>query len=140
HLRGSPRCDSGPHVRGRARARPRGHSLRLAGFFVPERYRPRPNRLRRTDDLPRRAHECSANQGSQDHRAAHRTGRDSEGVVMDMIDAVASMVFTVIAAVALKHGWERLFPSDESAADLGYIPDSEAPPWGWPVTIMLGVA
>lgn len=59
---------------------------------------------------------------------------------MDMIDAVASMVFTVIAAVALKHGWERLFPSDESAADLGYIPDSEAPPWGWPVTIMLGVA
>ena len=57
-----------------------------------------------------------------------------------MIDAVASMVFTVIAAVALKHGWERLFPSDESAAHLGYIPDSEAPPWGWPVTIMLGVA
>lgn len=59
---------------------------------------------------------------------------------MDMIDAVASMVFTIIAAVALKRGWERLFPSDESAADLGYIPDSEAPPWGWPVTIMLGVA
>ena len=59
---------------------------------------------------------------------------------MDMIDAVASMVFTVIAAVALKRGWERLFPSDKSAADLGYIPDSEAPPWGWPLTILGTIA
>ena len=59
---------------------------------------------------------------------------------MDMIDSVASMVFTIIAAVALKHGWERLFTSDKSAADLGYMPGSEAPPWGWPVAIMLGVA
>lgn len=59
---------------------------------------------------------------------------------MDMIDAVASMVFTIIAAVALKHGWERLFPSDKSAADLGYMPGSEAPEGGWLIPIMLGVA
>ena len=59
---------------------------------------------------------------------------------MDMIDAVVSMVFTVIAAVALKHGWERLFPSDESAADLGYMPGSEAPKCGWPKAILGTVA
>lgn len=58
---------------------------------------------------------------------------------MDMIDSVANMVFTVIAAAALKHGWERLFPSDKSAADLGYMPGSEAPEGGWLIPTMLGV-
>ena len=59
---------------------------------------------------------------------------------MSMTDAVASLVLLVVAALALMYGWERVWPADKSAADLGYIPDSEAPPWGWPVTIMLGVA
>ena len=58
---------------------------------------------------------------------------------MDMIDAVASMVFTVIAAAALMYVWERVWPADKSAADLGYMPGSEAPEGGWLMPTMLGV-
>lgn len=56
---------------------------------------------------------------------------------MSMTDAVASLVLLVVAALALMYVWERVWPADKSAADLGYIPDSEAPPWGWPIAIAL---
>lgn len=50
---------------------------------------------------------------------------------MNTVDAVASVVIVVALAVLLMYAWERLFPSDKSAADLGYIPNSEAPEGGW---------
>lgn len=59
---------------------------------------------------------------------------------MSMTDAVANLALLVVLALALMYAWERVWPADKSAADLGYMPGSEAPPWGWPVAIMLGVA
>ena len=58
---------------------------------------------------------------------------------MSMFDAVASLFLVVLFAVALMRGWRRLWPSGKSAAELGYMPDSEAPPWGWSIAIALGV-
>lgn len=34
--------------------------------------------------------------------------------------------------------WRRFFP-DGPAEQYGYAPGSEAPPWGWPVAIALGM-
>jgi len=47
-----------------------------------------------------------------------------------------AFVFT-FSWVALKLK-ERIWP--EPAEALGYIPDSESPPWGWPVAWGLGIA
>lgn len=58
---------------------------------------------------------------------------------MSMTDAVVSLVLLVVAAIALMYVWERVWPADKSAVDLGYLPESEAPPWGWPIAIALGM-
>ena len=59
---------------------------------------------------------------------------------MNMTDALASLILLVVAAAALMYVCERTFPSDKSAADLGYMPGSEAPEGGWPIAIVLAVA
>lgn len=59
---------------------------------------------------------------------------------MDMIDAVASLVILAVLSYVSMLAWERLWPSDKSAEELGYIPESEAPAWGWLPAIALGLA
>ena len=54
---------------------------------------------------------------------------------MDMIDAVASVVLVVVGAALIYAGKQYLWP-DKSAEELGYMPDSEAPECGWPLTIL----
>lgn len=43
-----------------------------------------------------------------------------------------------IAAYLAHRIWRRIFP-DGPAEEHGYAPGSEAPPWGWPVAIALGL-
>lgn len=55
---------------------------------------------------------------------------------MNTLDAVASIVIVVVAAALIYAAKEYIWPSDKSAEDLGYMPDSEAPECGWPIAIL----
>jgi len=59
---------------------------------------------------------------------------------MNMIDAVASMVIVLVLAALAWAAVEHIWPSDKTAEGLGYMPGSEEPECGWPLTILGTVA
>lgn len=59
---------------------------------------------------------------------------------MTTIDGVASLVILLVLAALVWVATERIYPSDKTSEGLGYMPDSETPPWGWPLTILGTIA
>jgi len=51
------------------------------------------------------------------------------------------LMWAVTLALASLAAWikEKIWPG-RSAEECGYIPGSEAPPWGWPLTILGTIA
>lgn len=59
---------------------------------------------------------------------------------MNTLEYLVMIVVVVVAAAALSLIFEPLEPTSDRAEDLGYMPGSESPPWGWPIAIALGLA
>jgi len=59
---------------------------------------------------------------------------------MNIIEYAAMIVIVGVIAALLAFAFEPKEPKELRAEDLGYMPGSETPAWGWPVVFILGVA
>ena len=59
---------------------------------------------------------------------------------MNIIEYAAMIVIVGVIAALLAFAFEPKEPKELRAEDLGYMPGSEAPPWGWPLTILGTIA
>lgn len=59
---------------------------------------------------------------------------------MNIIEYAALIVIVGVIAALLMVIFEPKQQKGLRAEDLGYMPGSENPPWGWPIAIALGLA
>lgn len=58
---------------------------------------------------------------------------------MSILEYAALIVVVMVISAMLAVVFERKEPTSSRAEGLGYMPGSETPPWGWPVSIALGL-
>lgn len=59
---------------------------------------------------------------------------------MSILEYAALIVVVMVISAMLAVVFERKEPTSSRAEDLGYMPGSETPSWGWPLTILGTIA